>query len=61
MVGPVVKISHADLPAFKNIHYLGPKAYDSLPRYIAGWDVAMPPSLETTPHASSVQRRHRSI
>ena len=43
MVGPVAKISHADLPAFKNIHYLGPKAYDSLPSYIAGWDVAMLP------------------
>ena len=43
MVGPVAKISHADLPAFKNIHYLGPKAYDDLPSYIAGWDVAMLP------------------
>jgi glycosyltransferase involved in cell wall biosynthesis len=43
MVGPVAKISHADLPAFNNIHYLGPKAYDDLPSYIAGWDVAMLP------------------
>ncbi len=43
MVGPVAKISHADLPVFKNIHYLGRKAYDDLPSYIAGWDVAMLP------------------
>ena len=43
MVGPVAKISHADLPAFKNIHYLGSKAYADLPSYIAGWDVAMLP------------------
>ena len=43
MVGPVAKIRPADLPACKNIHYLGPKAYADLPNYIAGWDVAMLP------------------
>jgi glycosyltransferase involved in cell wall biosynthesis len=43
MVGPVVKINPADLPSFKNIHYLGPKAYEDLPGYIGGWDVAMLP------------------
>jgi UDP-galactopyranose mutase len=43
MVGPVAKIRQADLPAFKNIHYLGSKAYADLPSYIAGWDVAILP------------------
>ena len=41
MIGPVVKIDPADLPRCPNIHYLGPKTYTELPRYIAGWDVAM--------------------
>jgi UDP-galactopyranose mutase len=43
MVGPVVKIDPADLPRRPNIHYLGPKAYAELPRYISGWDVALMP------------------
>jgi UDP-galactopyranose mutase len=43
MIGPVVKISEADLPKANNIHYLGGKSYDELPDYIAGWDVAMMP------------------
>jgi UDP-galactopyranose mutase len=41
MLGPVVKIDPADLPRRDNIHYLGPKPYGELPRYIAGWDVAL--------------------
>jgi UDP-galactopyranose mutase len=41
MLGPVVKIDPADLPRRSNIHYLGPKGYMDLPRYIAGWDVAL--------------------
>jgi glycosyltransferase involved in cell wall biosynthesis len=41
MIGPVVKIDPADLPARPNIHYLGAKGYGDLPRYIAGWDVAL--------------------
>jgi UDP-galactopyranose mutase len=41
MIGPVVKIDPADLPQRPNIHYLGGKAYADLPRYIAGWDVAL--------------------
>ena len=41
MIGPVVKIDPADLPKRPNIHYLGPKSYTELPRYIAGWDVAL--------------------
>ena len=43
LVGPVVKIDPASLPAAPNLHYLGPKAYDELPSYIAGWDVALLP------------------
>lgn len=41
MIGPVVKIDPNDLPRRPNIHYLGPKSYTELPRYIAGWDVAL--------------------
>ena len=43
MIGPVVKIDAATLPAAANIHYLGSKSYDELPSYIAGWDVALLP------------------
>ncbi|MBA3548651.1 MAG: glycosyltransferase family 1 protein [Nannocystis sp.] len=43
MVGPVVKIDPARLPRRANIHYLGGKAYQDLPAYIAGWDVALMP------------------
>ncbi len=43
MVGPVVKIDPATLPKHPNIHYLGPKVYDELPQYLAGWDVALMP------------------
>lgn len=43
MVGPVVKISHEDLPKRPNIHYLGPKKYEQLPAYLSGWDVALMP------------------
>lgn len=43
IVGPVVKIDPADLPQRSNIHYLGGKAYDELPAYLGGWDVALMP------------------
>ena len=43
MLGPVTKIDPKILPKRPNIHYLGPKTYDELPRYIAGWDVALMP------------------
>ncbi len=43
MVGPVVKISEDELPRRPNLHYLGGKSYDELPRYLAGWDVALMP------------------
>jgi UDP-galactopyranose mutase len=43
MVGPVVKVDPADLPRRYNLHYLGGKGYGDLPKYLAGWDVALMP------------------
>jgi UDP-galactopyranose mutase len=43
MVGPVVKIDPADLPQRPNLHYLGGKGYEDLPKYLGGWDVALMP------------------
>lgn len=43
MLGPVVKIEESSLPRAPNIHYLGQKKYSELPRYVAGWQVAMMP------------------
>lgn len=43
MIGPVIKIDPATLPAHSNIHYLGMKSYKELPDYIAAWDVAIMP------------------
>ncbi len=45
ILGPVIKIDPEDLPRLPNIHYLGPKSYEQLPSYLAGWDVAMIPFL----------------
>lgn len=41
MIGPVVKIHSNTLPKHANIHYLGPKKYEELPAYLAGWDIAL--------------------
>jgi UDP-galactopyranose mutase len=41
MIGPVVKVDPAALPRRPNIYYLGSKKYDELPRYLAGWNVAL--------------------
>lgn len=43
LVGPVVKVDPSLLPRGPNIHWLGPKKYEELPDYLAGWDVAMMP------------------
>jgi UDP-galactopyranose mutase len=43
MIGPIAKISPADLPQRPNIHWLGLKRYSELPHYFAGWDVALMP------------------
>ena len=43
LIGPVAKISPDQLPKAANIHYLGQKAYEALPSYLANWDMAMLP------------------
>jgi glycosyltransferase involved in cell wall biosynthesis len=43
MLGPVVKIDPSELPAAPNLHYLGGRPYAELPRFMAGWDVALLP------------------
>jgi len=43
MLGPVVKVEPGDLPRLPNIHWLGPKQYAELPRYLAGWDCGIMP------------------
>lgn len=43
LVGPVVGIDPASLPQRANIHYLGRQPYDTLPQFLAGWDVCLLP------------------
>lgn len=43
LVGPVVKIDPASLPRRPNLHYLGQRSYEELPRYLAGWDACLLP------------------
>jgi glycosyltransferase involved in cell wall biosynthesis len=43
MVGPVVKIDPATLPKQSNVHYMGQRTYDQLPKFLAGWDVCLLP------------------
>jgi UDP-galactopyranose mutase len=43
LLGPVVKIDPASLPNLPNIHYLGMKTYEQLPKYLANWVVALLP------------------
>src|SRR5690606_13550899 len=43
MLGPVVKVDPESLPQRPNIHYLGMKNYEELPKYLGGWDVGMMP------------------
>ncbi len=43
ILGPVVKIDPATLPQSANIHYLGAKAYETLPNYLSGWSAAILP------------------
>jgi len=42
-VGPTCKIDPASFPTLPNVHRLGRKAYEELPEYVAGWDVAILP------------------
>jgi UDP-galactopyranose mutase len=51
MVGPIVKIDPAELPQHPNLHYMGQRDYEDLPRYLAGWDVClMPFALNESTH-----------
>ncbi len=43
LVGPLAKISAADVPTGPNIHRLGLKPYGELPAYLGGWDVGWMP------------------
>jgi glycosyltransferase involved in cell wall biosynthesis len=43
MVGPAVKVDVERLPKRANIHWLGQRAYEELPRFLAGWDVCLLP------------------
>jgi hypothetical protein len=43
MVGPVVKIHPSSLPQRSNLHWLGMRDYQELPRYFGGWDVGLLP------------------
>lgn len=45
IIGPIVKIDPDILPRMNNIHYLGGRNYDELPKYLGGWDVAIIPFL----------------
>jgi glycosyltransferase involved in cell wall biosynthesis len=43
MLGPVVKIDPAGLPRGDNLHWLGSKAYQELPAYLAHWNAGFMP------------------
>jgi UDP-galactopyranose mutase len=45
IIGPIVKIDPEILPKLDNIHYIGGRNYDELPKYLGGWDVAIIPFL----------------
>ena len=39
----MAKIDPADVPRAPNLHWLGPKQYEALPSYLAGWDCGIMP------------------
>jgi glycosyltransferase involved in cell wall biosynthesis len=43
MVGPTAKVNPDELPQAENIHWLGQRSYDELPRYVKGFDVCLMP------------------
>jgi glycosyltransferase involved in cell wall biosynthesis len=43
MIGPLAKVTPSELPRLPNIHWIGPKQYGELPRYLAGWDCGIMP------------------
>ena len=52
LVGPIVKIDEAQLPRAANLHYMGQRAYQDLPGFLAGWDAClMPFAMNAATHA----------
>lgn len=45
VLGAVAQIDPDSLPRHPNLHYLGAKAYEQLPEYMAGWDAAVIPLI----------------
>jgi glycosyltransferase involved in cell wall biosynthesis len=43
MVGPTAKVNPDELPDAPNIHWLGQRSYEELPRYVKGFDVCLMP------------------
>ena len=43
LIGPTAKIDPDTLPQAPNLHYLGPKPYESLPAYAAHWSAGLMP------------------
>lgn len=43
IIGPIAAANTESLPSKPNMHFLGAKEYDIVPRYIAGWDVGIIP------------------
>lgn len=43
MVGPTAKVERSELPDAPNIHWLGQRAYEELPRYVKAFDVCLMP------------------
>lgn len=43
MIGPLAKVSEAELPAGPNIHWLGRREYARLPAYVKAFDVCLMP------------------
>jgi glycosyltransferase involved in cell wall biosynthesis len=43
MVGPTAKVNIDELPDAPNIHWLGQRSYDELPRYVKAFDVCLMP------------------
>jgi glycosyltransferase involved in cell wall biosynthesis len=43
MVGPTAKVNPEELPKSFNLHWLGQRSYDELPRYVKAFDVCLMP------------------
>ena len=43
MVGPTAKVNPDELPSAANIHWLGQRDYEELPRYVKAFDVCLMP------------------